>query len=116
MKEQDTLQKQKCTNMDYLKRLTKGNPKMIMEMVKIYLDETPKFLDKLKQGLNNMDWESMARAAHSLKPSFATMGMGAEFTEMAKNIQEYAEKKENPEKIKEWVLKIEAACSQAREE
>jgi len=115
MKEQEQIQKQteKCTNLDFLKQLTKGNPKMIMEMVKVYLEETPKLMDKIRQSIDSGDWDSMGRAAHSLIPSFSTMGMDKEYAVMAKKIQIYAEKKGNLDLIKEMFLKMDSVFTQA---
>ena len=109
-------EEQKCTNLDYLKHLTKGNPKMIVAMINVYLEENPKHLNKMKQEIENRDWESLARTTHLIKPSFSTMGISKEFTDTVNEIQEHADKKEKPETIKELFLKIETICSQAREE
>lgn len=115
-KTQADMEKQKCTNLDYLKNLTRGNPKMIMEMINVYLQENPKFIDKMKQAIDTMDWELLQRASHSIKPSFSTMGISKKFTDMVSKIQEHAEQKQKPEAIKELFQKIETVCSQAREE
>lgn len=109
-------QEQKCTNLGFLQHLTKGNSKMIMEMIQVYLEETPRLLDKLRHAIDEKDWDTSARTAHSLIPSFSTMGMSKEFTGMAKKIQEYSEKKENTEQIGEMFRKIDSVCVQARQE
>ena len=77
MNKKQNLQKEKgkYTNLDFIRQMTKGDSKMIMEMVNVYLEETPKYINKIKQGISTMDWESIARASHSFLPSFATMGM-----------------------------------------
>jgi hypothetical protein len=89
---------------------------MIVEMVKVYLEETPKFMHKMKEGIENMDWDMVARASHSLTPSFSTIGVDKQFSDMIKQINEYAEKKERPETIRELFLKIENVCTHARKE
>jgi len=107
---------EKCTNLDFLEKMTRGNTEMISEMIHVYLEETPKFISKMNQGINSGDWELVARVAHSFMPSFATMGISKEFASMTKKISEYAARKENPEKIKELFLKVEEICLQACEE
>jgi HPt (histidine-containing phosphotransfer) domain-containing protein len=104
---------QKCTNMDFLNKLTRQNPQMIMEMLRVYLEETPKFIRKMKQGLDEMDWPALERASHSLIPSFTTMGINKKYESMAKQIQAHAEKREEPEKIRELFGHINAICLQA---
>jgi CheY-like chemotaxis protein len=104
---------QKCTNLDFLRQLTKNNPEMIAEMIQVYLEETPQLLKAMKQSLQNQDWEKLRAAAHSIIPSFSTMGMSEEYAELAKAIQEQAEKKEDPEKIKLMLQKIGRVCEEA---
>jgi PAS domain S-box-containing protein len=111
-----TPQKAKCINMDFLERMTKGNPEMITEMVNVYLEETPKMISRIRHGIKMEDWDLVARTAHSFMPSFTTMGMNKEFVVMTKKISDYAAKREHTDKIKELFLKIESVCLQARKE
>ena len=83
----------KYINLDYLKQRTKNNSEMILEMIEIYLKETPRIIDEIKQSRNDMNWDSLASAAHSIIPSFAIMGINKEFENMAKLIEEYSIKK-----------------------
>jgi HPt (histidine-containing phosphotransfer) domain-containing protein len=104
---------QKYTNLEFLRQLTKNNPDMISEMIHVYLEETPDLLKSMKQSLEKGDWGGLRAAAHSIIPSFSTMGMSEEYTEMAKQIQELAEKKENPEEVKKLLQKIGRVCEDA---
>jgi len=106
----------KYTNLDYLKQRTKNNPEMIMEMIDIYLTETPKMIEKMKESRDNMDWDSLAGAAHSIIPSFMIMGISKDYEMMARNIQEYAKRQEKAAAINELVLKLEEVCTQACKE
>ncbi len=103
----------KYTNLDFLRQLTKNNPDMISEMINVYLEETPELIKKMKQGLAKGDYEEVRAAAHSIIPSFSTMGMSEEYAAMAKKIQENAEKKANPDEIKELLSKIGRICENA---
>ena len=104
---------QKYTNLDFLRQLTKNNPDMIAEMINVYLEETPQLLKAMKQSLEKKEWSDLRAAAHSIIPSFATMGMDEKYGEMAKEIQELAEKKEKPEEIKEKLSKLARICEDA---
>ncbi|MCE3260586.1 MAG: histidine kinase, partial [Bacteroidetes bacterium] len=106
----------KCTNLDFLKQLTKNNPDMIAEMIKVYLEETPQLIDAMKSALEKKDWPALKAAAHSIIPSFSTMGMKDDYTEMAKTIEELALKKEQPEKVSELLTKIDEICKRAYSE
>lgn len=115
----------KYIDLNYLKKLTK-NTNGIIEMIEVYLEETPLLIDKLRQAIKTSDWESLRTTAHSLMPSFSMMGIDKEFEMDAKKIEEYAEmliEKKNMEPaeneisvIKELFLKIEEVCIHASEE
>ena len=78
------------TNMAYLRRHSKSNPTWIMEMISIYLKQTPTLIDAMKQGLRDKDWSTVNRAAHKLIPSFSIMGISSEYESMTRKIQEFA--------------------------
>jgi len=106
----------KYISLDYLKQLTNGKPERIRIMIQTYLEETPKLLQAMKEGNDRKDWESVGAAAHSIVPSFSMVGIGIEFEEMVRKIQEYAKKKEESEIIKELLSKIEQVCFLSMEE
>jgi PAS domain S-box-containing protein len=106
----------KVTNLEFLKQLTKNTPEMITEMIKVYLEETPQLISKMKEGYEKKDWEQVRATAHSITPSFSTMGISQDYTAMAKEIQELAKKGENPKRIKELLEKIEDVCEHAYSE
>lgn len=106
-------QEKGSVNLDYLRRHTKGNPEMMREMINSYLQETPKLIHVMKQSIDNMDWETLGEAAHSIIPSFSIMGINKDYEEMAKKIKEHAFKKEKSASINSLFLKIEEACHRA---
>jgi PAS domain S-box-containing protein len=106
----------KYTNLDFVKQLTKNNPEMILEMINVYLEETPQLLKRMKDGLEKNDWEEVRAAAHAIIPSFSTMGFKEEYSEMAKKIQELAAEKKGAEEIKEMLETLETACDKAYDE
>lgn len=107
---------EKCTNLDFLKQLTKNNPDMIAEMIKVYLEETPQLLGSMRKSLEKRDYDTLKAAAHSILPSFSTMGISEEYTTLTKTIQDYAVKKENPDKIAPLLKRLEAICNKAYQE
>jgi PAS domain S-box-containing protein len=106
----------KYTNLDFVKQLTKNNPDMILEMINVYLEETPQLLQRMRTAWQKKDWEELRAAAHAILPSFSTMGFKEEYTEMAKKVQELAIKKEGAEELKEIIEKLETICNKAYEE
>lgn len=109
-------QMKKCTNLNYIRELTSGDPEMMMELVNVYLVENPKFVKRIDEAINNSDWTTVAKAAHSIIPSFLIVGISNDFALIAHKIQEYAEKKENMDLIRELFVAIETICRQAYEE
>jgi len=104
---------QKYTDLNYLYKRTKNDYVLIMEMIKLYLDQTPLLLDNMKQSQASKDWESLYSAAHKIIPSFSIMGMNKEYENIAIKIQEYSFQKQNLDKIKGLILQLDAACSES---
>ncbi|MDP3945534.1 MAG: hypothetical protein Q8Q51_06530, partial [Lutibacter sp.] len=59
---------------------------------------------------------SLYKAVHKLIPSFAIMGISADFENMAKKVQEYARNQENTDEIPDLVVQLDSVCAQACEE
>jgi CheY-like chemotaxis protein/HPt (histidine-containing phosphotransfer) domain-containing protein len=56
------------------KVLTNGKPELLARVINLYLSESPKLVQKLKQAANESRPTDIARAAHSLKSSSANVG------------------------------------------
>ena len=109
-------QKDKCIDLNYLIRRTKSNPILMMEMISLYLKQTPPLIVAMKKGLKDKDWNSLYSAVHKMIPSFSIMGISADFEEMARKVQEYASTQQLSEGIPELVIQLENVCVQACEE
>ena len=107
------LNKIKCINLDYLMQRTKSNPMLMMEMISIYLEQTPPLLKTMKQSLKEKDWHSLYSAVHKMIPSFSIMGMNVDYENMAKKVQEFANSQQHTDGIPELVSQIERVCTQA---
>jgi CheY-like chemotaxis protein len=105
--------KTKCTNLDYLIIRTKSNRMLMMEMISLYLKQTPPLISAMKQGLQDKDWGSLYSAVHKMIPSFSIMGISPDFEEMAKKVQDYASTRKQSEGIKDMVRQLENVCEQA---
>ena len=105
--------KLKCIDLDYLNRRTKSNPKLMMEMISLYLEQTPTLISTMKESLVIKDWSSLYAAVHKMIPSFSIMGISSDFENMAKKVQEFASTQQQTDGIKELVLQLENVCLQA---
>jgi CheY-like chemotaxis protein len=105
--------KLKCTNLDFLKRHTKSNQALMMEMISLYLEQTPPLIRTMKQSLYTKDWNLLSTTIHKLIPSFSIVGISVDFENMAKKVQEYAGTRQQTEKIHDLVTQLEDICNQA---
>jgi PAS domain S-box-containing protein len=108
--------KLRYTNMDYLTKITKSNPTLMMEMIEAYLDQTPTLINEMKQSFHNEDWDVFHAAVHKMVPSFSIMGISPDFENMAKKAMEHARVQEETHNIFDFVMQLEAVCLQACEE
>jgi HPt (histidine-containing phosphotransfer) domain-containing protein len=106
----------KYSDLEYLKIRTKSNRILMMEMISLYLAQTPVLITEMKQGLKNKDWHSMYTAVHKLIPSFSIMGINADFETMARKVQDFANNQQQSKGIPEMVVQLENVCMQACEE
>jgi len=106
----------KCTDLAYLMSRTKSDSKLMMEMIALYLKQTPPLITTMKQSLLDKDWGSLSGAVHKMIPSFAIMGISVDFENMAKKVQEYATTQQQTDGIPDLVRQIENICLQACKE
>jgi PAS domain S-box-containing protein len=114
-KENETGQnkKFKFIDLDYLSRRTKSDPVLMMQMISLYLEQTPTLISEMKKSLLNKDWNSLYASVHKIIPSFSIMGISPDFENMAKQVQEYASRQNQIDGIPDLVLKLENVCAQA---
>ena len=103
----------KYTDLHYLITRTKANPILMMEMISLYLEQTPPLISAMKQSWKEKDWSTLYSAVHKMIPSFAIMGISTNFEEMAKKVQEYAKNQQLSDGISEMVSALENVCNQA---
>ena len=51
-----------------------GDPELLLDLIEMFLDDSPSKVDAVEQGLKNGDFEKAERAAHSLKGSSGNLG------------------------------------------
>lgn len=106
----------RCTDLGYLNTRTKSNPALMMEMISLYLEQTPMLICVMKKSMEEKDWNSLHSAVHKMIPSFAIMGINADFENMARKVQEYAGAMQQSDVIQEMVLQLGNICNQACKE
>ncbi len=104
---------ERCIDLEYLIRRTKSNPVLMMEMISLYLEQTPPLILKMNQSFEDKNWKSLYSAVHKMIPSFSIMGISPDYENMAKQVQEFASTQDQPDGIKELVFKLGNVCNQA---
>jgi PAS domain S-box-containing protein len=110
------IKNKKCIDLDYLSHRTKSNPKLMMEMISIYLTQTPPLITAMKQSLLDKDYELLHASMHKMIPSFSIMGISTDFENIARKIQEFGDTQQLKEGIDEMAADLENICKQACEE
>ena len=105
--------KHKYIDLDYLTHRTKSNPVLMMEMISLYLEQTPPLINVMKQSMQNKDWGGLYEAIHKMLPSFSIVGISPDVENMAKKVQEFARTHQKTDGILDMVVQIENVCAQA---
>ena len=103
----------RCIDMEYLTRRTKSNPTLMMEMISLYLEQTPPLISAMNQSYQDKDWSLLYSAVHKMIPSFSIMGISTDFENMAKKIQEFASAQKQADGMNDMVLQLGNICMQA---
>lgn len=105
-----------CINMEYLNAKTKSNSALMMEMIALYLEQTPPLVSAMNKGFSSMDWGLLHDAMHKMIPSFTIMGISMDYVNKAKMVQEYANNQDRLGDVKTLVSEIAGVCRQACKE
>jgi PAS domain S-box-containing protein len=110
------VKKTKFTNLEYLKQRTKSNPKLMLEMISLYLEQTSSLIIGIKDSVQRNDWPQVQTIAHKIIPSFAIMGISADHEDLAKRIQEYARSQQHvdimPGLVRQLTEVLEQTCKE----
>ncbi|ASS49681.1 MAG: hybrid sensor histidine kinase/response regulator [Candidatus Fluviicola riflensis] len=104
------IKKKTYTDLAYLMKRTKSDPKLMLEMITLYMEQIPPLIKVMKQSLLDSDWDLLYSAAHKIIPSFSIMGIDSHYENLAKKIQEYAKSRQQTDGIYNLVLQLEKMC------
>jgi PAS domain S-box-containing protein len=103
----------KHIDLSYLTRRTKANTALMIEMIDAYLEQTPRLVSAMQQGIAQKDWVLLQTSVHKMIPSFSIMGIHASFEDMARQVQDYAVKQQTDEGMEQLVQQLGDVCTQA---
>ncbi|MBF9239998.1 response regulator [Hymenobacter sp. BT683] len=113
-----------CVDFHYLQRVFKTDA-LLAKMIGLCLQQIPKQVQAMKTAIAHQDWGVLQLAAHTLLPTFTTLGMGQESKRMTTSIhriavnQLAAGEKASPEamtKLLSLFSAVDAVCAVATQE
>lgn len=96
-----SLEVKKFCDLSFLKKTFDDDTKIIQGVLQIFIDETPKDYQKLKQAIEEKDWDVTHEIAHKLKSSFKTIGLQNE-TDILQKIEYSSKEKLEFSLLKEY--------------
>jgi HPt (histidine-containing phosphotransfer) domain-containing protein len=89
-------------DLSYLESMAAGDNNLIKEMIEIFKEQVPEFIEEMKNALNNNDFKSLSSVAHKAKSSVAIMGITT-LTEELKTLESIAANNERNEEYHSFV-------------
>lgn len=103
------------TDLSYLEDMGMGDDLLIIEMIELFLNNTPETLRSMKKHETNGEWKKLSAEAHKLKPNLSYMGLdGAK--EIILELEETIRTDTDLGAVSGMIREIEAICNQAYEE
>lgn len=103
------------TNMQFLKQFTGGKPEKMDKYKAMFMENGPKLLAKIDDGLEKKDYPSVKIAAHSLKPQLSYMGVKEEVSNIFL-IEQTAGQEAHFDRLPALVEQLHRVCDKAFEE
>lgn len=100
------------TDLSYLENLGMGDESLIIDMVELFLENTPESLRLIKKYESEKNWVKLSAEAHKLKPNLSFVGL-----EQAKalllEVERSAKNKSNLETVGSNIQQIGEICERA---
>ncbi len=70
-------------DLSYLKDVASGSDEFMIDMIDLFLDQTPGYFEQLERFISEANWTKVADIAHKIKPTLAFMGVDSARESMA---------------------------------
>ncbi len=97
--------KQSGINLDYLVSLSGGSTEFIIEMIQLFLSQSPDYLDKMNYQLKQRKWADLSKTAHKFLSSVGYMGLTRE-AEMLREVETSSKAVENLDTLPGLVAEV----------
>ncbi len=102
----------KHSDLTYLNGLANGKTDFVIQMLSIFIEQTPTVLEKLNEAITNKDWATVRTIVHKMKPSITFTGL-KEIEQDVPAMEEYAESGSHLELIPSLYEKMKKVCTEA---
>ena len=102
-------------DLKFIRQFTGGDADKIKKYTAMFLDNAPKLLAQLEDGMNTRDNKVIKIAAHSLKPQLTYMGVKEEASQIAL-IEKLSDDKVNVDILLPLIANLKLVCSMAFKE
>jgi hypothetical protein len=89
----------KLCNLDYLKSFTPGDNAFAIQVLELFLQETPVAIGKMKRSLAASDWVELYKDAHAIKPPVELTGAPESVLETLLKIIAYSKSESNTDEL-----------------
>ncbi|QHT68216.1 PAS domain S-box protein [Rhodocytophaga rosea] len=110
-----SLQKFQHIDLNYLEDVSASDKKFIKEMIRLFMKQTPGFIDILQRATQTADWANIRYMAHKMKATIAMMGI-AELQPIIMQLEKYASQESQLAEVATLVKKISTICDEVYEE
>jgi HPt (histidine-containing phosphotransfer) domain-containing protein len=97
-------------DLSYLRAIASDSNEFMIEMIDLFLDQTPEYFNQLQDAVNEKNWKEVAGLAHKIKPTLAFMGIDAARADI-EEIEKKARSLDRVEEIEPQLVKLRAACT-----
>lgn len=105
----------KVCDMNFLKQFTQNDPVKQKKYIMMFLDNAPKLLVQVQEGLAKKDYEMIKIAAHSLKPQMSYMGVPEELSQVFL-LEQSAGQNAHYKQVPALIENLQRVCKKAFEE
>ncbi|HXS35811.1 MAG TPA: tetratricopeptide repeat protein [Flavipsychrobacter sp.] len=105
----------KITDMNFLNQFTENNTAKMNKYIGMFLENVPRLLNNIEQGLQTKDYSTIKIAAHSLKPQLSYMGVKEEVSHILL-IEQAATETTHYDMLPQLVDNLKRVCAKAFEE
>ena len=74
-------------DLSYLQDVANGSKEFMIEMIQLFLDQTPGYFEQLDQLIKDLNWPLVAEISHKIKPTLTARANMAEIEQNARNLK-----------------------------